>query len=444
MTGENMESFVSDHATVNYSGVDKKWAKAFSEIYESARQGYIDVFGILLPERVTIEITVTGEKTQLWTDGEGAFFLKLEREEDLLPSSPYRNIYGFCHEPGHIVMYSRMKSTSGLPDGVGEGWAHYAGCVITDYVWEHLGKDVYPVPFDYSVFGTKRLDDAAGKPSDDAVTVASNAFYALGKNYGHRAVGDAMLAALKDKPSGSELMPRFKAAVLAMLGEDAAAMLPESILTVKLKWESQIIKQGVAPPASFFKGLKRDKDGWLKYNDGTNEGMRSTAGGGHAVIFRAPGGGKLAKVRLFGARYGPAQSNSVFNVYILDNSFKEIASFEFPYMIFDERSGDALYWREFDMKNTPVPEVFFVCFVFEPTATDGVYVGIDKSSTGHSFGAAPGSYLGDLDEGDWMVEAEMSTKQRQLSLFQFSNQLFLTLALARGKIERDRMVSGRL
>ena len=56
------------------------------------------------------------------------------------PQSGIFNIYGSCHELGHIVMYRGMKNQVGLPDGIGEGWAHYAGSVVLDAVAEHLGQ----------------------------------------------------------------------------------------------------------------------------------------------------------------------------------------------------------------------------------------------------------------------------------------------------------------
>jgi hypothetical protein len=390
------------HCVVSYDGVEKKWADAFAKIYDAVYQGYAEVLGMTLPETTYIEITVTGEPTVLYTDGNDRFFLKLERPDDLLPTSKYKNVYGFAHEPGHIAMYSKMSTTAGLPDGVGEGWAHYCGSVILDYVFDKLGKEAYPVPYDYSIDGTKRLKKQAENPGDDAVNIAAAAFFKLGEKYGHDKVGQAMNRALEGKPSGAELMPLFRDAAAGIMGNDAASMIPDSILMTQLRWETKRLDKGGEPQRGFF-DTQKTIDGWLAYDDGSNESMRSTAGSGHAVLFRKRDGGKLTSVQVMGGRYGMPETQSEFRITILDTAFSEISQKKFPFMAF-ARSQD-LEWRSFDMKDVIVPECFFVCVDFNPTATDGVYVGIDKSGSGHSFSALPGDHLCDFDDGEWTIRA---------------------------------------
>jgi hypothetical protein len=394
------------HSEVTYEGLDPKWATAFGSIYEEAYNGYKEVLGFDLPAKVTIKLSVTGEPTKLWTDGKSTIFLELNNEDDLLPSSGYHNVYGMCHEPGHIVMYRDMSSLSGLPDGVGEGWAHYCGSVICDYVWGKLGKDVYPVPFDYSVDGTKRLAKQCETKSKDPTTLAACTFYTLGMKYGHKAVGSAMRAALLNKPTGSELMPLFSSELAKAVNAPEAGLIPESMLSKALTWDTKLLNKGKSPKESFFRGLKAGEGGWLSYDDDVNESIRSTAGSGHAVIFHKRGGGILTAVRMKGSRYGLDQSESVFRVTVLDADFKVIKQVEFPYLKYAGR-GESLYWVDLPMPSIKVPEVFFIAYDFNPSATDGIYVGIDKSSKGHSFAALPGDHLSDFNDGEWMIRAQV-------------------------------------
>ena len=392
--------------SVEFSGVETKWAEAFAAIHDAAYEGYRETLGIDLPDYVKIELNVTGEATRLWTDGSAGIFLGLNSADDLLPSSQYRNIYGLCHEPGHIAMYSRMGTLAGMPDGIGEGWAHYAGSVVLDYVWTKLGENAWPVAHDFSKQGKIMLEGQCAKGEKDAVGEAACMFYALGETYGHDKVGQAMLSALVDKPSGARLMPNFKKAVAGIMGADAAETIPGILLVSEVNWQSDWIIRGKAPPAKFFATQKTNAEGWLSFNDGSSEEMRSIAGSGHAVLFSAPGGGKLAAVRLKGGRYGHSESDSVFRLTILDFSFDKIREFEFPFMAFAERTQE-LYWVELDTDGLKVPDAFFACFDFSPTANDGVYAGFDTSSSGNSFTALPDGHLRDFELGEWMIEAKL-------------------------------------
>ncbi len=174
----------------------------------------------------------------------------------------------------------------------------------------------------------------------------------------------------------------------------------------EMAWDSAVLEKSKTPAPGFFARLKTGEGGWLQYGDGSNEGIRSVAGSGHAVIFRKAGGGKLTAVKMKGARYGSPESSSVFRITILDGGFKEIKQVEFPFAKYEQRSENP-YWVEFPIPGVKVPEVFFVAFDFSPTATDGVYVAFDDSTKGHSFLALPGDHLGDFDKGDWMIHAQV-------------------------------------
>ena len=67
----------------------------------------------------------------------------------------------------------------------------------------------------------------------------------------------------------------------------------------------------------------------LKYDDGTPDGKRSMAGSGHAVLFAKPAGDwQLAKVHIYGSRYGSAQApRESFQVYVCDRQFNVLKQY---------------------------------------------------------------------------------------------------------------------
>jgi hypothetical protein len=80
-----------------------------------------------------------------------------------------------------------------------------------------------------------------------------------------------------------------------------------------------------------------------------------------------------------------------------------------PYSLF-ERGPEK--WTSIKLPPVRVPDNFYVCLVFNPTQTKGVYVGIDKNvEKSHSRDAVPGSHLGEISrEGEWMVRAHLTQK----------------------------------
>jgi hypothetical protein len=214
-----------------------------------------------------------------------------------------------------------------------------------------------------------------------------------------------MKGALATKPAGNELMGRFARILDSRAEQDASAMIPDSVRKTKITASGDLV---VLPSTStIVSGAWTDEDGWLGYDDNSEDGMRSIAGGGHAVKFSTAGGGRLDKVMLKGARYGLPRSESKFRLTVLDGDFKTIKDWELPFMDFMQR-GEPLYWKEFDTGGLQVPEEFYVLFDFNPTGTDGVYVGFDADSSGHSYEALPESHIKLFREGDWMIRALIS------------------------------------
>ncbi len=147
----------------------------------------------------------------------------------------------------------------------------------------------------------------------------------------------------------------------------------------------------------------------LKHDDGTMESKRSTTGGGHAVLFECPGEGQwyLDGVELFGARYGYDQApDEDFLIYITDSSMENFCEVAKPYGLFEKGKEK---WTRIDIPSVRIPQRFYVCFVFNPTRTKGVYVGIDENvKKTHSQNAVPGSHMEAIKgNADWMIRAHL-------------------------------------
>lgn len=140
----------------------------------------------------------------------------------------------------------------------------------------------------------------------------------------------------------------------------------------------------------------------MRYDDGVMDGKRSMAGSGHAVIFRKPEGKwQLIGIEIFGSRYGmPQPPQEDFSIYLCDGKFEVLKEFKVPYAKF-ERGAEK--WVRIELPATEVPEFFYVCVSFNPTATKGVFVGFDKNAAGHSRMALPDSHVADAEGFDWML-----------------------------------------
>ena len=409
----DFKTIQSKHAVVEYAWVDPKWAKAILKIAETSRDIYANELHADMPDVVTVRIErVSGGRTNLWTDGESTMFLTIKSEADLAPpqESGVWNIYGISHELGHIAMYRRARML-GFPKGVAEGWAHYAGSAVTDEVYKKLGKNVWPVKYDYSEDGLKRLEKTASDPEalKDPVTKAAAAFYQAQQKYGLADVFASVNEALAGKPYGKDVMPLFIDALVKRSGDEKASqMFSEDLIVPKVEWK--VASREINDQTT--EGLIQEPDAGgitLKYDKDKSDGQRSTAGSGHAIMFKTPAGKwAVDGVSMFGSRYGeeiPPKDN--FSIFILDGDFNVIKEVQEPYAKLER--GDNKWYR-FDFDPVSVPEGFYVCIYFDATYTKGFYMNYERKPKFHSKSALPWSFVYDVgDDGifDWMIRAHL-------------------------------------
>jgi RNA polymerase sigma-70 factor (ECF subfamily) len=114
-------------------------------------------------------------------------------------------------------------------------------------------------------------------------------------------------------------------------------------------------------------------------------------------------------VEIFGSRYGtPQPPQEDFSIYLCNAKFEVLKEFKVPYARF-ERGAER--WVKIDLPATEVPEFFYLCVSFNPTATKSVYVGFDKNTAlSHSRIALPDSHVADAPEFDWMLRCYLKPR----------------------------------
>ncbi len=407
---------------VSNEGVPRQYERAIKRILVVAREGCQELFGLDTPSELRLQLRLDPAGSRaLFNDGATTIIWEVSAVEQLGPphESGSHNVYGLCHELGHLTMYPYLQTTQGLPQGVGEGWAHYIGSAVTGYVFEELGGSVWPQPHNYSrTSGPERfaqqMKQVSGFSSPDLR--AAKVYDEIEQSYGRRMLGEAMKQALTGQPKGAELMPAFREALLSVSGDpEAAALFPQEFLEPTLQWAGT--KPDLSDPA-IFSGLKVKANAaglLLSYDDGAADGQLSTAGSGHAVLFPRPEGRwLLSRIDVFGARYGdPEAPAKQCTAYVCDAEMKAIRDVPVPYAIFP---WGEMGWTSMRMPSVEVPKAFFVCLFFDPTADVGVYVGTDSDvQTVHSYSALPLSHASKVQgQSDWMIRVQLTAEDPAL------------------------------
>ena len=391
---------------VNYTGIDPKQADAVAQTLSAARQIYVRDFGFEMPETIVCTVTCgPKETTRLYTDGNDRVFLSLPSKDKLAKPSVagVNNLYGLCHELGHVAMYRILKDRDWMTGAGAEGWAHFTGSVVVDEVYKAKGEKLWPDPYDYRADGTARLAAQlkAATPSD--IVRGAGQWQALDGIIGRKSFPELFAAwqAAKIDPARPEsllpvltkLHPEKKAALEAWW-KSAGPVLTE-------KREASAFVKAELPPDRL-----SGKPVTLAGDDGTADGKKSIAGGGHARKFAAPGEEwYLRSVSVHGARYGPPKApDTQFDVVLCDAEMKPVATWKKPYAAFARGKAD---WVRLDVSPTRVPRDFTVCVVFRPTAGSGIFMDYDSSQKGDSTTTVPGKAGPAFADGSWMIRVEL-------------------------------------
>jgi hypothetical protein len=113
--GADSKTFKTDHVTVRYAGITDEQANSLGRVAEAARKAAIARYGFDVPQQIIVNVDCQpGTKARLFTDGNDTYTLSIRSGADLAPpaASGIYNLYGMCHELGHVVMYRVIKDHS--------------------------------------------------------------------------------------------------------------------------------------------------------------------------------------------------------------------------------------------------------------------------------------------------------------------------------------------
>lgn len=395
----------TDHVVVTYEGIEPPYAEAIARVADAARDIAVQQFGFDMPKVLKINVTLDPKRPiRLFTDGHDSLTLNVKTAENLgKPSdSGVFNIYGICHEVGHVAMYRLIPHRLWLTSAAAEGWAHYLGSRIVDGVHDREKEGLWPDEYDYLADGTARLNEQLARPQPSDTVKGAGLWQEL-----VQITGDKNIAAVFTAWAQADIDPADPGAALR-----AALLAANSDARLAPWWnEAEPLFVFKRPKSGFVARTARAADLLgqpleLAHDDGRQTGKASVAGSGHAVCFDAPGDGwYLTQVRLYASRYGhPTPPREDFHVWLCDKDFNVIADFAHPYARF--RRGRA-YWVKLSVEPTNVPAEFVICAAFNPTRTKGVYMGHDSSPSGNSYLGLAGKAGKPFSKGDWMIRVEL-------------------------------------
>src|SRR5205807_1519353 len=125
---------------------------------------------------------------RLFNDGRDYIVLSVKSPNAL--ARPQRSgtflLYGLCHELGHVAMYRILTDRDWLTTAGAEGFAHYAGSVVVDAVYNARGEKLWWDPYDYRADGAARLAKQLADPKPSDVAKAAGLWQDLDAIIGHK------------------------------------------------------------------------------------------------------------------------------------------------------------------------------------------------------------------------------------------------------------------
>ncbi len=396
------------HVKVTGCTIDAAHTHALAEVLAAARDIYAE-WGFNMPEAASLSVICKeGSPADLFNDGNDHLFLTIPSPDALAPptKSGTFNIYGICHELGHIAMYRTLKNRDWMTDAAAEGWAHYVGSVVVDRVFDAKEGSLWPEAYDYRADGTARLrkDIASKSPSD--LTIAAAQWQKLGAIIGLRefpqlfaawqSAGIASGSPWEDLlPALEKLQPHSEVALKDWWRGAKPVLVEVSSFHTEQTSPANLSGQVVEVPPS----------------RGTETSRMSIAGTGEGRKFTvpAPGDWYITAVWIDGSRYGEEKApDTTFDIALCDADAKLISIWKGRYASFAFVQDG---WARFDVPPTRLPSTFYVTLNFRATPAAGVYVAYDSTTKGNSIDSRLGKPPHDFPEGDWMIRVEMDRKK---------------------------------
>ncbi len=189
-TFAQIQKVETEHFKAKFEPDIEEYALASLKVLEEA-WNIATTNGFFLPEKIKLSI-VSSERNALYFDRKNLKEITWEYEtkNDFLPpdQSMKNNVYGLCHEIGHLCMYNTNHNrNSWMSYDYRESWADYFSNMIIDSIYEHIGIDFWPEPHDYRKYAgieflLKRIEK--DNPKLQSFNQACSFWYELGDTIG--------------------------------------------------------------------------------------------------------------------------------------------------------------------------------------------------------------------------------------------------------------------
>jgi len=138
---------------VHYEDYTEKYAKASINILNIVKVNAIKL-GFNFPKQIEFNI-VKADRNRLSArriENNNLITWEFKSLNDFLAPerSGYNNVYGLCHEIGHLCMFNILNGNcTWMTDNCSEGWANYFGSLMIENVYKNLGVKAWPDQHDY-------------------------------------------------------------------------------------------------------------------------------------------------------------------------------------------------------------------------------------------------------------------------------------------------------
>jgi len=145
------KTIITKDFIVQYEECTENYAKASINILKVVKMNAIKM-GFTFSKKIELHI-VKSDKMRLYVRGDNPYLITWEfksMNDFLAPQkSGYNNVYGLCHEMGHVCMRNITPRYNWMTVDYGEGWANYFGSLMIENVYKNLGVKVWPDQHDY-------------------------------------------------------------------------------------------------------------------------------------------------------------------------------------------------------------------------------------------------------------------------------------------------------
>lgn len=159
-TFAQMQKTRTEHFKASYNIEIEEYAQASLKVLEEA-WSIATNNGFYLPKTIIFSI-VASERNALYFNRKNLREITWEykTKNDFLPPDQSRknNVYGLCHEIGHLCMYNTNHNrNSWMSYDYRESWADYFANTLIDSVYENIGINFWPEPHDYRKYAGREF-----------------------------------------------------------------------------------------------------------------------------------------------------------------------------------------------------------------------------------------------------------------------------------------------